>query len=112
MLKLERWPEDLDGLRNELLTALEALPEDAPREMVEVVFEPVQEYPALMFAMPCVHSARAGGIEFGLPGAVEEALLDYGRDVCVAWDIALHGGFDAKYGAIAVSWKEPARRTV
>ena len=102
MLEAERWPEDLEGLRNELVTALEALPEDAPREMVEAVFEPVQEYPALMLAMPCVLSAGAGGIEFGLPEAVKEALLDYGRDVCGAWDTALEGGSDGKYGAIAV----------
>ena len=56
MLEAERWPENLQGLRDELVTALEALPEDGPREMVEAVFAPVQAYPALMYAMPCIHS--------------------------------------------------------
>ena len=49
----ERWPEDLQGLCAELVTALKALPEDTPQEMVKAVLEPVQEYPALMLAMPC-----------------------------------------------------------
>ena len=102
ILETPHWPEDLQGLRNELVTALEALPEDAPREMVEAVFEPVQEYPALMYAMPCIHSARAGGIEFELREAEEEALVDYGVNVCGAWDVALKGGGDGKYGAIVV----------
>ena len=102
MLLGEHWPEDLQGLRDELVTALEALPEDAPREMVEAVFEPVKAYPALMYAMPCVHSAGAGAIEFGLGEAGEEALLDYGANVCVAWDAALKSGGDAKYRAIAI----------
>ena len=102
MLEGEHWPENLQGLRDELVTALEALPEDAPREMVEAVFEPVQAYPALMYAMPCIHSAGAGGIEFELGEAREEALSDYGVNVCGAWDVALEGGSDAKYGAIAI----------
>ena len=102
MLEREHWPENLRGLRDELVTALEALPEDASREMVEAVFEPVQAYPALMYAMPCIHSAGAGGIEFELGEAREEALLDYGVNVCGAWDVALEGGSDAKYGAIAI----------
>ncbi len=102
MLEREHWPENLRGLRDELVTSLEALPEDAPREMVEAVFEPVKAYPALMYAMPCVHSARAGAIEFELGEAREEALLDYGVNVCGAWEVALEGGVEAKYDAIAV----------
>ena len=102
MLEEEHWPEDLQGLRDELVTALEGLPEDATREMIEAVLEPVQAYPALMLAMPCVLSAGAGGIEFGLGEAAEEALLNYGIDVCRAWDIALEGSSHGKYGAIAV----------
>ena len=102
MLEGEHWPENLQGLRDELVTALEALPEDAPREMVEAVFEPVQAYPALMYAMPCIHSAGAGGIEFELGEAREEALSDYGVNVCGAWEMALEGGSDAEYDAIAV----------
>ena len=100
-LEAERWPEDLQELRDELVTALKVLPEDASREEVEAVLEAVQEYPALMLAMPCVHSAGSGGIEFWLGEAVEEALLDYCIDVCGAWNIALEGGSDGKYGAIA-----------
>ena len=102
MLEAEHWPENLQGLRDELVTSLEALPEDAPREMVEAVFEPVKAYPALMYAMPCVHSAGAGAIEFGLGEVGEEALLDYGANVCWAWDAAFEGGVDAKYDAIAI----------
>ena len=102
MLEREHWPANLRGLRDELVTALEALPEDDPREMVEAVFEPVKEYPALMYAMPCIHSAGGGGIEFELREAEEEALLEYGTDVCGAWEVALNGEGDAKYRAIAV----------
>ena len=102
MLEREHWPDDLQGLRDELVTSLEALPEDASREMVEAIFEQVQAYPALMYAMPCVHSAGAGGIEFELGETREEALLDYGVNVCGAWEMALEGGVDAKYNAIAV----------
>ena len=102
MLERELWPEKLQGLRDELVTALEALPEDAPRGMVGAIFEPVKAYPALMYAMPCVRSAGAGGIEFGLREAEKEALLDYGVNVCGAWEVALEGGVDAKYDAIAV----------
>ena len=102
MLEEGHWPEDLQGLRDELVTALEGLPEDATREMIEAVLEPVQAYPALMLAMPCVLSAGAGAIEFGLGEAAEEALLNYGIDVCRAWDIALEGSSHGKYGAIAV----------
>ncbi len=44
-----------------------------------------------------------GRIEFGIEeGRREEALSHYALDVCEAWDIALEGGRDAKYGAIAV----------
>ena len=107
MLEAEHWPEGLQELHEELLTALEALPQDAPWEMVEAVLEPVQEHPALMFAMPCLLSAGAAGIEFGLGEGVQEALLYYGIDVCGAWDIALEGGADGKYDAIAVLEVQP-----
>ena len=48
-------------------------------------------------------SAGPRGIEFGLEEARrQEALSRYALDVCGAWDIALEGGADAKYAAIAV----------
>ena len=63
----------------------------------------MQKYPALMFAMPRVLSAGPRGIEFGLEeGRRQEALSRYALDLCGPWDIALEGGADAKYGAIAV----------
>ncbi len=103
VLEGERWPVELQGLRDEIVADLDALPEDTPWEVVEASFQPVQEYPALMFAMPCVLSAGPGGIEFGIEeGRREEALSHYALDVCEAWDIALEGGADAKHGAIAV----------
>ena len=103
VLEGDHWPAELRGLRDEMIVALDALPENPPWEMVEAIFQPVQQYPALMFAMPCVLSAGPGGIEFGLEeGRREEALSHYALDVCEAWEIALEGGLDAKYGAIAV----------
>ena len=98
--KRKRWPEDLQGLHAELVTSLKALPEDAPREIVEAAFRPVQAYPALMYAMPCVISAGVNRIEFGLGEEIEAEILDYRTDVCGARDIALEGGPDGKYGAI------------
>ncbi len=57
VLEGELWPVELQGLHDEIVAALDALPEDAPWEVMEASFQPVQEYPALMFAMPCVLSA-------------------------------------------------------
>ena len=103
VLEGEHWPAELERLRDEIVTALDALPEDPPWEMVEGMFQRVQEHPALMFAMPCVLSAGPGGIEFGLEeGRRDEELSRYALDVCGAWDMALAGGSDANNDAIAI----------